>query len=78
MFTHSRPLSSPLQKAKRYLPAGVDVNDDVTRCAVLVDIKQKADVELQEKRTILFSSILIESLRVLKLLLTLFEFLSFA
>ena len=30
------------------LPAGVDVNGDVTRCAVLVDVQQEADVQLQE------------------------------
>lgn len=31
------------------LPAGRHVNDDVSGCAVVVDIQQEADVQLEKK-----------------------------
>lgn len=39
------------------LPAAVDVDEDVTRRAVLVDIQQEADVQLQERKVVLFDII---------------------
>lgn len=32
------------------LPAGVDKNDDVTRCAVVVNVQQEADIQLEKHR----------------------------
>ena len=32
------------------LPAGVDKNEDVTRCAVVVNIQQEADIQLKIHR----------------------------
>lgn len=36
------------------LPAGVEVDDDVTRCAVLVNIQQEADIQLKKNRHTIF------------------------
>lgn len=30
------------------LPAGVHVNDDVTGCAVVVNVQEEADIQLEE------------------------------